>query len=60
VKPDLHYTGGERGWVGDNPFIFLDCSRMSALGWEPKVSIREGVIKTLQYLMENRWVLEAR
>jgi UDP-glucose 4-epimerase len=60
VKPDLHYTGGERGWVGDNAFIFLDCSRMSALGWEPKVSIREGVIKTLRYLMENRWVLEAR
>ena len=22
----LEYTGGERGWIGDNPFIFLDCT----------------------------------
>src|ERR1700757_4055946 len=25
LKPRLEYTGGERGWIGDNPFIFLDC-----------------------------------
>ena len=24
----LTYTGGERGWIGDSPFIFLDCARM--------------------------------
>ena len=24
LKPELQFTGGERGWVGDNPFIFLD------------------------------------
>ena len=24
LKPNLEYTGGTRGWVGDNPFIFLD------------------------------------
>src|SRR6201993_2613507 len=23
LKPRLKYTGGERGWIGDNPFIFL-------------------------------------
>src|SRR5262249_42516542 len=26
LRPDIAYTGGESGWVGDNPFIFLDCS----------------------------------
>ena len=24
VAPALEYTGGDRGWIGDNPFIFLD------------------------------------
>jgi UDP-glucose 4-epimerase len=60
LKPRLEYTGGERGWIGDNPFIFLDCSRIRALGWAPKLSIREGVITTLEYLIANPWVVETR
>ncbi len=49
VQPEITYTGGDRGWVGDNPFIYLDCSRMRALGWRPRVTIREGVRKTLEF-----------
>jgi UDP-glucose 4-epimerase len=60
VSPEREYTGGERGWIGDSPFIFLDCSRVRALGWEPKVSIREGILKTLRYLQGSGWLLEAR
>jgi UDP-glucose 4-epimerase len=60
VAPRLRYAGGERGWVGDSPFIFLDCSRMRALGWRPKLTIREAVIRTVDYLSENPWVLERR
>jgi UDP-glucose 4-epimerase len=60
VTPKLTYTGGERGWIGDSPFIFLDCSKIRALGWRPKLSIRDGVIRTLKYLQENSWVLEER
>ena len=60
VKPELVYTGGDRGWVGDNPFIFLDCGRIRALGWEPKVSIQEGVLRTLRFLEQEEWVLSAR
>ncbi len=60
LAPRLIYTGGERGWVGDSPFIFLDCRRIRALGWAPKYAIREGVIRTLEYLRANPWVLEAR
>ena len=48
VKPTLEYTGGDRGWIGDNPFIFLDTQKIQSLGWKPKVSINEGVIKTVQ------------
>ena len=60
VAPTLHYTGGDRGWVGDSPFIFLDTARVRALGWRPKLTIREGVIRTLEYLQANDWLLEAR
>lgn len=60
VQPQRRYTGGERGWIGDSPFIFLDTSKVRALGWQPKLSIRDGVIRTLAYLQANRWVLEQR
>ncbi len=60
VAPELKYTGGERGWIGDNPFIFLDTQKINSLGWKPKVSIEEGVIKTVEYLRANEWVFEAR
>lgn len=60
VTPRLEYSGGKRGWVGDSPFIFLDCSRIRALGWRPKLKIREGILRTLDFLEQNRWVLERR
>ena len=60
VKPQLVFTGGERGWIGDSPFIFLDCGRVRSLGWTPGLSIREGVVRTVDYLVQNPWVLDAR
>jgi UDP-glucose 4-epimerase len=60
VNPRLEYSGGDRGWVGDNPFIYLDTTRIQALGWTPKHTIKEGVLKTVQYLKDNEWVLGAR
>ena len=60
VRPERRYTGGERGWIGDSPFIFLDCARIRALGWQPKLSIREAVVRTLCYLQTTPWLLERR
>jgi UDP-glucose 4-epimerase len=60
LTPTLSYAGGERGWVGDSPFIFLDCTRIRKLGWEPKLSIREGITRTLRFLEQNRWVFVRR
>ncbi|TQX86921.1 MULTISPECIES: NAD-dependent epimerase/dehydratase family protein [unclassified Rhizobium] len=60
LDPVLEYTGGDRGWIGDNPFIFLETKRIQALGWKPKYSIREGVLKTVEFLKSNEWVFEAR
>lgn len=60
LAPKRNYAGGERGWIGDNPFIFLDTRKIRNLGWKPKLSIREGVKKTIAYLQQNSWVLEKR
>jgi UDP-glucose 4-epimerase len=60
LSPRRVYSGGDRGWIGDNPFIFLDCSRIRALGWRPALGIREGVIRTVRYLRDNPWILERR
>lgn len=60
ISPQKEYTGGERGWIGDNPFIFLDCQKIRSLGWTPKHTIQEGIIKTLQFLQENSWVFDKR
>lgn len=60
VSPALDYTGGDRGWIGDNPFIFLETKKIRSLGWEPKLTIRQAVIQTVVYLQNNNWVLERR
>jgi UDP-glucose 4-epimerase len=60
VMPRLVYSGGERGWIGDNPFIFLDTSRIRALGWTPTLSIEQGVLATVKFLQDNEWVYGAR
>jgi len=60
INPKLVYSGGEKGWVGDNPFIFLDCSKLKSLGWTAKLSIKDAVIKTVQYIENNTWVYDKR
>jgi UDP-glucose 4-epimerase len=60
VNPARTYTGGTRGWIGDSPFIFLDTTKIRALGWTPKLSIRDGVIATLDYLTANPWLMDQR
>lgn len=60
VKPKFTFAGGERGWVGDSPFIFLDTARIRSLGWKPKLGIRTAVERTVDYLAANRWLFESR
>jgi UDP-glucose 4-epimerase len=60
IKPERRYTGGDRGWIGDNPFIFLDTKKIQATGWKPKLTIEQGIVKTLRWLEANRWVYAAR
>jgi len=60
VKPGLRYTGGDRGWVGDNPFIYLDTAKIRATGWKPKLTIEQGIVRTLRWLEDNPWVYDVR
>lgn len=57
LKPKISYTGGKRGWVGDNPFIFLNTDLIRNSGWRPIFSIRESIIKTVSYIKANEWIL---
>jgi UDP-glucose 4-epimerase len=54
------YAGGERGWVGDSPFIHLDITKIKSLGWKPTKTIPECVETTVSWLKENEWVFEER
>jgi UDP-glucose 4-epimerase len=58
VSPEIIYTGGARGWLGDSPFVWLDPARIFAVGWKPKVTIEQAVIRTVDWLQANLWTLE--
>jgi UDP-glucose 4-epimerase len=60
LKPKLEYSGGKKGWVGDNPFIFLDTKKIRATGWKTTLTIEQSIIRTLQWLQQNQWVLQRR
>ncbi len=60
VSPSFTYSGGDRGWIGDNPFIFLETSKIRGLGWKPDLTIEQGVRRTVRYLQSNPWLLDER
>jgi UDP-glucose 4-epimerase len=60
LKPQLEYTGGTRGWVGDNPFIFLDTKKIQSTGWKTSLTIEQGIGRTLRWLEQNQWVFKNR
>ncbi len=60
LSPKLIFEGSDRGWVGDNPFIFLDTSKVLSTGWKPVYSIEQGVRRTMKWLEKNQWVFQKR
>ena len=60
LSPRIEYAGGNKGWVGDNPFIFLDTKKVRATGWSTKLNIEQGIIRTVEWLQQNQWVYEKR
>ena len=60
VEPRLEYSGGNKGWIGDNPFIFLDTAKIKATGWKATLTIEQGITRTLAWLQQNQWIYEKR
>jgi UDP-glucose 4-epimerase len=48
-----NYTGGTRGWVGDNPVVYLSTKKIKALGWKPKTSPVEAIRLTARWTLRE-------
>jgi len=55
LKPNITFSGGRQGWIGDNPIIRLDPRKINQLGWETKISLEKSIKNTVEWLMENQW-----
>ena len=40
LAPDIVYTGGDRGWVGDVPEFSYDLTKITKLDWKPRYTSR--------------------
>ncbi|MEM2110262.1 MAG: NAD-dependent epimerase/dehydratase family protein [Candidatus Bathyarchaeia archaeon] len=52
----LRLTGGVdggRGWKGDVKYMLLDCGKLKALGWEPKLNSAQAVKSTAQNILRE-------
>lgn len=54
LKPQIVYGTESKGWIGDNPLIYLDTNKIQGIGWKPKLSIEEGVRDTVRFLARNQ------
>lgn len=60
VAPQLQFGTGNRGWIGDSPFVFLDVRKAMNTGWSPRYSIEASVRQTVRWLLENQWIFSRR
>jgi UDP-glucose 4-epimerase len=42
-----------RGWKGDIPDFWLDCSKLKGIGWKPKFSSRDAVLRTCKEYIKS-------
>ena len=54
--PEIQYSGGNQGWIGDNPYILLATDRILSTGWSTSATIASSIVDTVNWLTENRWV----
>lgn len=47
LNPRFKFTGGKRGWKGDIPLMLLDISKIKKVGWKPKYSSEQAILKTI-------------
>jgi UDP-glucose 4-epimerase len=47
------YTGGERGWIGDNKLVNLSLEKIMKLGWKPLTQPEEAIRVTTRWTLAN-------
>jgi UDP-glucose 4-epimerase len=60
LSPKVEYAGGRRGWRGDSPLIHLDTARIRSLGWRPRFTIEQAVVRTVRWLHANEYAWRER
>jgi UDP-glucose 4-epimerase len=46
-----HYTGGKKGWVGDVPRFNYSCEKVRRLGWCPRLTSEQAIVRAVQDLL---------
>jgi UDP-glucose 4-epimerase len=55
-----HFTGGARGWPGDQPRVYMNVDKMRGLGWSTRYTSNQAVrIATQRYLGKERQLATA-
>jgi UDP-glucose 4-epimerase len=55
-----HFTGGARGWPGDQPRVYMNVDKMRSLGWSTRYTSNQAVrIATRRYLGKERQLATA-
>jgi UDP-glucose 4-epimerase len=57
LNPMIYFGEQDRGWIGDNPFIYLDVSKARDYGWVTQTSIEESIRDTVHWISSNEWCL---
>lgn len=52
-KVTRKYTGGKRGWIGDNPILHLDITKLKGCGWSPRATADEAIEGATKWSVHN-------
>ncbi|MDQ1253738.1 MAG: NAD(P)-bd dom protein [Euryarchaeota archaeon] len=47
------YSGGSKGWIGDNPQVVLSIEKIKALGWRQRISSEEAIKQTASWTIKS-------
>jgi UDP-glucose 4-epimerase len=53
LNPELVFGTESKGWIGDNPLIHLNTTKIESMGWKPRFTIEEAVRDTVRFLSSN-------
>ena len=60
LNPKFTFSGGKSGWIGDQPFVFLDTKKIRNLGWQNNINIENSIKTTVDWLNNNNWIFNKR